>query len=332
MRFEDRWNQLESEMPISQGIGKQKITVLQTDSCSLDLAMERSQANLAPTRAFYITFLGPTGSKAVPDGTRYVDIFATKDDATQIGVVLRDPDLDSIFSALAEDIVRSLEGTETPEIAQVRLLDRLAKWRRLLSVGPSGLSPLRQRGLFGELLTLTELLVPIWGVERAIGAWHGPSGSSRDFEIQEKAVESKVSTTNEPQQMIINGERQLDDAGLEELVLVHYSLEVIEGGTASLVAAVDLIRELVDGHAVSANFEDGLLEAGYSDDHSHMYRTPGYHVHKRHLWRVADGFPRLIQSDLPDGIGSIRYSIAVDACSDHLVERDQLERLLTLDS
>jgi hypothetical protein len=32
------------------------------------------------------------------------------------------------------------------------------------------------------------------------------------------------------------------------------------------------------------------------------------------LYRVEEGFPRLIEADLADGVGNVAYDLALDAC------------------
>jgi hypothetical protein len=51
-----------------------------------------------------------------------------------------------------------------------------------------------------------------------------------------------------------------------------------------------------------------LLEAGYLDEQAHLY-SRGYVLRSFHAFEVKEGFPRLLEEDLPTGVGEVSYSI-----------------------
>lgn len=121
--------------------------------------------------------------------------------------------------------------------------------------------------------------------------------------------------------MRINNERQLDYKGLVSLHLLALTLIKSEEGGESLPEIVSSIKEeaaRVTGG--SGKFEHCLQEAGYLNVHSHFYKD-NYTIKKEELFTVSDGFPRI--TDMPDGLGDIRYSLVVAAASDFLSDVDE---------
>lgn len=77
---------------------------------------------------------------------------------------------------------------------------------------------------------------------------------------------------------------------------------------------VKSVRELTATGPVAGALEDRLLASGYADMHSNTYNRVGYALRRTSVLHVIDGFPRITEADLPDGVGSVRYSLAIDAC------------------
>lgn len=269
----------------------------------------------------------------VAGGTRQVALSIDDRGGGRSALVLRldDPGVADIFAAMCDDVASATAAVDTDAEAVEVWTGRFAKWRRMLQGGPQGLPPRRQRGLFAELLTIREHLVPAVAFDEAILAWKGPDGAPRDFELGGSAIEVKSSAANEPQVVPVHGERQLDDAELAALVLVHQSLEVLRDAGESLPHIVADLRRLGAGHPEAGTFEDRLLQSGYLDIHEPLYRRTGYAIRRTSFFHVEQGFPRITERDLVDGIGAVRYSLAIDACRDYevseafLVERLQAE-------
>ena len=262
----------------------------------------------------------------LPDGTKGIDVeFLPKGhQPTVLAIRLMDATAADLFTPVAADVAKVAAAADEDVLAVEVVINRFARWHKLLQRGARGLSSTSQRGLFAELAVLQDILAPAVGGPSAVAAWQGPEGAPRDFDVDGIGVEVKSSIANEPQVATINGERQLDDSGLVGLFLVHVSLEPVLGGGVTLPAAVSATRELVAQGPGAIRLDDMLIEAGYLDEHAPMYKTPGYVVRDKTIMRVVPGFPRLIEDDLPPGVGGVRYSLAVDACTDHRVSQDQL--------
>jgi hypothetical protein len=76
---------------------------------------------------------------------------------------------------------------------------------------------------------------------------------------------------------------------------------------------VDGCRSLIGQHK-AAPFQDRLLAWGYSDTDRPHYEDRHYTLRSLDAFRVVEDFPRIVESQLPTGVGSVNYRLALDAC------------------
>ena len=255
------------------------------------------------------------------------------DDTAHLGVVLKEPRYADVFTALAEDLARRVADAATPA-AQVRaLLGGLARWQKFLAAGAEGLSEEAQRGLWGELHFLRDGLLPGFGEDVSVTAWQGHRAAHQDFLLPAGAVEVKTTSGKAPHVVRIASERQLDGRGLPALYLRHLALAVREGAGETLPAVVASLRaRLLAAPRAAEEFEDGLLAAGYRDADALRYEARGYALRETNDFAVRGRFPRLTESDLPAGIGEVRYALSLDACRAFLLAPGALLAVLAAPS
>lgn len=248
---------------------------------------------------------------------------------TYLGVALKESRFRDVFTALAEDLVRRIEKSPSPNLAVETLLGELRRWQKFLAASGGGLSLEAQRGLWGELQFLSKFLLPALG-ESAVDGWTGPAGAHQDFQYAAGSIEVKTTLATQPQVVRITSERQLDDAHIAILFLHTFALDVLQGGMATLPAAVDSVRTALASHSAAAErFEDALLAAGYFDVHAPRYAGTGYVIRSATTFRVAPGFPRLVESDLPSGVGDAHYGLSLAACDSFTVPSEAMTAALT---
>ena len=123
-------------------------------------------------------------------------------------------------------------------------------------------------------------------------------------------------------------ERQLDDTGVDILLLAHLSLDERRGGSGeSLNHLVDAIHATLDA-ATSALFRDRLTRVGYLSGQRDLYDEPRYTVREVRWWWVRDGFPRIVEADLRVGVGRCSYSISTAGLDPYRVAADDLPTLV----
>lgn len=234
--------------------------------------------------------------------------------SAHFGVVLKEPRFGDVFAALSEDLARRVSEAASPAEQARAFLGQLARWQKFLSTSQEGLTEEQQRGLWGELHFLREHLLGALG-SAAVTSWKGGEKAHQDFQFPTGAVEVKTTLAKQPQVVRITSERQLDDSSWPALYLQVTALDARDGGGETLPEIVASLRDELSGDvAAHERFEDALLVADYLDAHSGRYAERGYRVRKEKLFRVRRGFPRLVERDLPTGVGDTSYGLSVSAC------------------
>lgn len=316
MIFEELWQTLEAE----------------TRDVSLS-GIQRRRVHPASARDIYAGFKKPDNrrvflvrvaegvlpSAGVLPSLKGVETFAAQlpPDAPahgSLGLILREARYADVFTALVEDMANNIAVQSDDASAVEAFIGRLGKWQKFLESHSEGLSEEAQRGLYGELKFLCDHVLPRSG-DAGVLAWTGVLRTPQDFQFPGCAVEVKTSSAKQLQTLRIANERQLDDTHLEALFLYHLSLEPLRGTGETLPQIVAALRdELNEDTSARTRFEDALIEAGYLDTHAARYAAIGYNIREENLFRVREGFPRIVESDLIAGVGEVVYSISVAEC------------------
>ena len=231
-----------------------------------------------------------------------------------------------MFHTLVADLVHHL--AVAPHRPGWALVQRLTSWQRMLAAGlRTGLSAQAQLGLYGELLVLRELLLPVWG-PATVATWVGPTGADQDFQRSGVALEVKCTTHRDAQRCRISNEAQLDTDDVEYLALIHQSVRTTTAAGVSLPEMVDAVRAEPAVAADPAPFEDRLLHAGWLDLHRQQYERERYELVTRRCYRVTNGFPRITRQHVPRGVNAVAYSVDLTECRPFLVpQNDVVQRL-----
>ena len=329
MTIEELWPEIETEAGLGGSSAGWLTRLARPDpKCRLSVGVETSSRRRG--------LLLRVARVAIPSRNRWptcrgLELFARRlsgdrtDEAT-LGVVLKEPRFADVFTALAEDLARRVMAAG-PAATQVKtLLGQLARWQKFLAASAEGLSIEEQRGLFGELHVLRAHLVPAFGSLPAVNGWTAPQAAHQDFQFATGAVEVKTTVAKQPQSVRITSERQLDDTGIAALFLHIVVLDEREvqaaraGAGETLPALVGNLRRRVAAEAGALEtFDDHLLDAGYFDAHAPRYEGKRFSLRRELSFRVRQGFPRLLERDLAEGVGDVSYALSLSACRDFSV-------------
>lgn len=225
---------------------------------------------------------------------------------------------ETVIDDLAESLMEWPPGSSLPDLLE----NALGRWSSFFSQhGFDGLSPEQQRGLYGELWFLRDHLIPRLGALHAARAWSGFVGAPQDFQLAGGAIELKTSTAKLHHKVGIANELQLDDRGLTSLHLGVLLLGELDGAPTLPGLVTDLDRLVQDEPGATSAYRDGLRSAGYLDAHADHY-TAGYVFRSFRCFRVTEGFPRILDTDIPEGVGDVRFTIAMSACASFEVTID----------
>jgi hypothetical protein len=254
-----------------------------------------------------------------------VDVFdQSGSDKDKPALVLRllDFTLRDIFHRLCLDIIAVCATATLEQEAVATAVARTWRWHHLLRGGDRLLSAQEQIGLIGELLVLERYMLQALPPSQAIAAWGGPLGTPQDFLVGRTAIESKARGISEATEVKISSEYQLDDKELANLFLHLCVFETADVGSEDGFTVSDTASRLktllsASDERVTERYDALLAAAGfrYEDDYS-AYRWRGG---ERNIYRLTDGFPRLVASLMPAGITNVRYNLFLSECAPFLV-------------
>ncbi|MDQ0933344.1 PD-(D/E)XK motif protein [Streptomyces turgidiscabies] len=248
----------------------------------------------------------------------------------ELQVVLTADDLREVFTPLASDIATTAKDELTSLEALTAVVSRFGHWQNLLrSVGRDGLGAEARRGLFGEILVLREQIVTSLPQSEAVAAWTGPTGANQDFQCPAVAVEVKTTNARNAGTVRIASERQLDGTGTSSLLLALVTLDERRGGLGqSLNVLVDQVRHHLANPGARARFDGLLIQAGYLPGQRDLYDEPRYTTRDVRFWEVRDGFPRVVESELPVGVSDCSYSLALSGLDQYRLSDAEVGNLI----
>ena len=332
MKIEDVWNLLEQGVSNNTS-GYLTRRILPGTNYDAYLAIEKPSNKRLLMLRFRIDYLDrktvyPTSSSFV------VNRMALPQDGEEYGtlqLVLTNPRYQDIFTTLVQDIVTSLALVPEGKAAVSAFIMRLKRWQTFLEKhNPEGLSTIAQQGLYGELWFLRQFVLPPLGIINGLRSWTGPKATQQDFQFSSFAVEVKTTSAKQHQKLSIASERQLDETGAGTIVLLHLSLDVRQGQGETLPEIVANVRSLVTDDSIAKDeLENRLFEVGYLDIHDSRYEETAYSIREYNYFKVEQDFPRIIESDLRNGVGDVRYTISVAECKRFSIPASEVITLIS---
>ncbi len=324
------WSELEADTSYTSGYVRLRI---EPDACcDLFLAVRKPENSRSLLLEVNAQAFPPDTEYPQSDGFQVILSTIKPGPNGQIRIILQlsNERYSDVFSVLAGDIVTHVTAQHDQKAAIAEFISRLVRWQAFFRKHPEGLGEEAQKGLYGELWFLRTIVIPSIGEGEAVRAWVGPTKTNQDFQFDKCAIEVKT-TSGINQPISITNIRQLDDAGIDSLILLHILLDVRLGGVQSLNELVEEIRTFLHATNTSAAvlFDERLVDVGYLDIHQSKYMDPKYAIRDYEFFLVISGFPRILERDLMQGIGDVHYSIAAASCMPFKVsEKEAVKRML----
>lgn len=230
-----------------------------------------------------------------------------------------------LFLGLCETLADSLREVPDSPTALSVTLAHLKRWKAFLSGKKARLlSPEEVRGLFVELQFLRGLYENHLSEKAALSAWCGPEGGHQDFIFGNTAVEIKALSGKERSTVRISSEDQLQ-AVCDNLFLKIYRLSDMPESdrSISLNEMVRLVEHELTDPAAIEQLSAKLVAYGYVEMRD--YNEPALAVTGEQTYRVEDGFPMLVRSQLPAGLTRVSYEIELETITPF--ECDEAEML-----
>lgn len=231
-----------------------------------------------------------------------------------------------LFIGLCNTLIGSLTDVSDPATALAVAQAHLRRWKSFLAGANARLlSPEEVRGLFGELHVLRLLYRDTLSQKAAVDAWCGPDDSHQDFIFGDRAIEVKSFSGRERNAVRISSEDQLESL-VDELFLLTQRLSDMPDAPQAL--SLNQIVALIEGELTEAEaieqFADKLGAMSYAP--LIAYDAPRFVVSGLQGYRVTEGFPRLIRSQLSPGIRGVSYDIALESITPFSCDHTELFR------
>lgn len=218
-----------------------------------------------------------------------------------------------LFFGLCETLIANLTTVADSQVALAITLRHLKRWKAFLAGRNARvLADEEVRGLFAELYVLRNLYQRTLSQEAAVDAWCGADPVHQDFIFRNMAVEVKSLSGRERSAVRISSEDQLEGL-VDSLFLMTVRLSDMPDAkqACSLNELVALIEQELNVAEALEQFSSEISGRGYvplSD-----YDTPRFLVSSTQAYRVVEGFPRLIRSQLPKGLARVSYDVHIEA-------------------
>lgn len=298
--------------------GWRGISVTPAGSCGLVAARRFPGNEEALLARFPLARLGP--SEHLPEGRGFEIVKADPngDGMTWLALSRRESGSTDLFAEMVGDVAGAMDAAvpEGEEQVLKAMLRRVRMWQAFMGKGARPLGPEAEVGLAGEISLLSALLDAGIDAEIALESWVGPDDAPQDFVLGDGAVEVKatVSTAGFPAK--IGSLEQLDDSILSPIFLAGIRFAVGESGTTLPERVAEMEDRLVSDPAVVSVFRERTFAAGYADSHADKY-TRRFLDKDTNVYAVADGFPRLVRGNVPEGVSKALYEIDLSRATAH---------------
>ncbi|TAE86686.1 MAG: PD-(D/E)XK motif protein [Bacteroidetes bacterium] len=227
------------------------------------------------------------------------------------------PNTENIFESVISDICENVVRLQNKKNLTAALTKVLNEWKVFFEKQQNEiLSISSQKGLVGELHFLRDYLFQKYSFTDSLFYWTGSDKTNHDFQIKNIAVEVKTTSSKQHKKFVISSERQLDSTGLEHLYLSLFALNLHSNMPERTLPELigEIYTQLQEDPFATFQFQIKLAKYGYNEIHAEKYTT-GFSLFEMRFFEVIEGFPRLLQGNLPDGVGDLKYSIVVSACT-----------------
>lgn len=245
-------------------------------------------------------------------------------EVNELMIILLEEELTDIFILFIEDLVEKLIPIEKNSDAIMVIHQRINYWRNLFAkIKGVGLSPEKQRGLYGELYFLRLLLSNNRGLKEKINSWRGAFSANQDFAINETAVEVKT-TRGRGNTVFISNEMQLDFSNWERLYLCVISVNESAGNNRTLRRIIeDIVSKIASDQKTVENFEEKLELAGIELDEIEAYDEVEYFVRNIKFYEVRGDFPVITKDTIKtEAISETKYRLDISGCKEYQIDQE----------
>lgn len=239
---------------------------------------------------------------------------------------LTDADFHDLFDDLIISIYQKVFNlTEIREYSMI-FVQMFYRWSEFFEDKSSdSLSPDTIQGLFGEMFVLKNLLMnsDSASVNDVLESWKGPYDLGHDFVLDDKDIEVKTRTITRST-VKISSEFQLETENDKPLELLVLSIAKNTAESYPLSKLFFQVKELVMNKL--GDFYIVLKALGRKNLSNHNIRDYDNYIFEPVEYKVydslADGFPKIVRSEIPRELTGITYSLNLNTLDEYMVFKE----------
>ena len=240
-----------------------------------------------------------------------VDIESFENGSCRLVCTLTDDDSDmkEKFSIVAKDVAYNCSSFSGTQLL-VKVQERIKSWANFLKPKRDGLSYPQFVGFWGELYTVSDILMKAHSPSDAVRFWIGPEGKKQDITLNNIALEVKTSISGDSRTIKISSLEQLERI-TEKLYLLH--LIANPSNNEQGMSLEDMYRKCLQAVSSDVNAETLFLHKtselyGKAND---IQLKEKFSIVSMCLYDVRDEFPCITGNNLNIGISSVKYEINI---------------------
>ncbi|WLR55938.1 PD-(D/E)XK motif protein [Mesobacillus subterraneus] len=223
----------------------------------------------------------------------------------------------SFFLRITEDLKSILEDINEEKKMVGTAIRRISLWQEFfLKHGDKNFSVAKQKGLYGELITIERLNDKLW-LPEIISAWVGPLKNVQDFQFSTCNIETKVTSNS---LIRIHGNKQLSTNNQRNLYLHIIKINPSEVNGETVIEVVErLASKMPKDSLILEKFHEKLFSYGYPMG---GFDNPiRLEIEKENFYEVKKGFPKYPEIG---GIPHVEYDVDLAFVEEFKVEKKQI--------
>lgn len=247
--------------------------------------------------------------------------------AYRLVCTLTDADLEmkEKFSIVAKDIAHHCSPFHGMQLF-IKVQDRIKSWANFLRPTRSGLTHAEFVGFWGELYSISQILMKYHDPAEVLRFWVGPEGKKQDITLNSIAIEVKTTMSGDPQTIRVSSIEQLERVS-EYLYLLH----IIATPSNNKLG---LSLEMLYSKCLGCLTHDVSAETIFLQKTSELYGKANeaqlndmFSIASVSLFDVRNDFPLISRDDISCGVASVQYEIFTSFIKKFDVTED-MERII----
>jgi len=239
---------------------------------------------------------------------------------TRLICTLTEPLLKDKFAIVAKDVAYTTDKFQGDKFLD-ECKTRIISWADFLKPSRKGLTKSEWYGFWGELFTLTQILLPSSDYANTIKSWIGPDGKKQDFTFNNSALEIKTTLSGDANSIKISSLDQLHRV-TDSLYLLH--LHINYSNDPGALSLQDMYERTLAAVETDTDTKMKFLNKTsklYGKASEEQLETK-FNFIAMESYGVNDNFPKLTGDNTQSAITAAKYDINPSSLKPYLIELD----------